>query len=211
VASQRTVGSRRPAPPSRGDGRRDQILDAAETLFEVAGYDALTMAAIAQRVGITRPSLYFYFDSKQAVMTALVQRSIDRLTAMPIVESEAETREIVHGALAATALRWREETAVMRFAAQHSYDVPEVGALWQAALDVSAGWVQHLAEREGVTEPGSASAPTLGAVLVAMTERSFWQLHSRPHTRRDERELLAALEQVFVATLRRVDQPWPTA
>jgi AcrR family transcriptional regulator len=180
-------------------------------LFAETGYDALTMAAIAQRIGITRPSLYFYFDSKRAVMTALVQRSMDRLTAMSIVDSDAETREIVHGALAATALRWREQTAVMRFAAQHAHEIPEVGALWQTALDVSADWVERLAEREGATGPGRAPAHVLGAALVAMTERSFWQLHSRSHTRRDERELLAALEQVFVATLRPEDQPWPSA
>lgn len=203
MISQRSVDSRRSrrGAPTRGDRREAQILDVAGELFEESGYDALTMAAIAERIGITRPSLYFYFESKQAVMTALVRRSMDRLTAMPIVESDASTPEIVHGALAATAQRWREETSVMRFAAQHAEDIPEVRELWEGALEVSAGWVEHLAEREGA-DSGEASARALGTALVAMTERSFWQLHTRPHTRAEERQVLAALEQVYLATLR---------
>ena len=203
MPSQRSVDSRRArrqAAPTRGDRREDEILDAAAQLFEQVGFDGLTMAAISERVGITRPSLYFYFESKRELMRGLVQRSMDRLTAMPIVESDAETREIVHGALAATALRWREETAVMRFAAQHGHEIPEVGALWQAALDQSAGWVERLLNRQG-PQPRGVRPRAVADALVSMTERSFWQLHSRPHTRADEREVLAALERVFLSTL----------
>lgn len=52
--------------------RRDQIVSAALELFEAGGPEALTMRALADRVGIRAASLYRHFADKEAVEVALI-------------------------------------------------------------------------------------------------------------------------------------------
>jgi len=48
------------------------ILESALTLFTDHGYDAVGVQALCQDSGITKPTLYHYFGSKQGVLQALV-------------------------------------------------------------------------------------------------------------------------------------------
>ncbi len=52
--------------------RRAQIVSAALDLFEAGGPDALTMRALADRVGIRAASLYRHFADKHAVEVAMI-------------------------------------------------------------------------------------------------------------------------------------------
>jgi AcrR family transcriptional regulator len=54
------------------DGRRDEIIAAAREILEAEGPAALTMRAIAARIGIRAPSLYKHFPDKAALEVALV-------------------------------------------------------------------------------------------------------------------------------------------
>jgi AcrR family transcriptional regulator len=51
---------------------RTQILHAALDLFASRGYDASGVQEIVQAVGITKPTLYHYFGSKQGLLDALL-------------------------------------------------------------------------------------------------------------------------------------------
>lgn len=51
---------------------RDRILDVALELFTVKGYDATSMREIAEHLGITKPALYYHFDSKEDIVRALL-------------------------------------------------------------------------------------------------------------------------------------------
>jgi len=57
--------------------RRNDILDAAERLFTTKGYSATTVNDILQTVGIAKGTFYYYFQSKEEVMDAVVMRFID--------------------------------------------------------------------------------------------------------------------------------------
>jgi AcrR family transcriptional regulator len=61
-----------PPPPSRRDtdGRRRRILEVAAKRFASRGFDGVTMAEIAEAVGITAPALYRYFQGKQDLLEA---------------------------------------------------------------------------------------------------------------------------------------------
>ena len=59
--------------------RRQEILDAAEVLFREKGYAGTSTGDILNRTGIARGTLYYHFESKSAVMEALVDRLCDRL------------------------------------------------------------------------------------------------------------------------------------
>ncbi|MET3615815.1 AcrR family transcriptional regulator [Rhizobium aquaticum] len=52
--------------------RRDEIIAAAQRLFESHGLDATTMADIAAAAGISAPTVFNYFGSKDGVLIALI-------------------------------------------------------------------------------------------------------------------------------------------
>ena len=54
--------------------RRQEILDAALGLADEGGLDAVSMRAVAQRVGVTAMALYPHFSGKEALLDGLVGR-----------------------------------------------------------------------------------------------------------------------------------------
>jgi len=76
---------------------RDEILAAARALLRDGGPDAVTLAAVAGELGMTKPALYHYFASKEALMrslvTVLLDEEIEALVAA--VEAEADTGRIL--------------------------------------------------------------------------------------------------------------------
>ena len=56
----------------RGNTKQD-ILEAALDLFSVQGFEATSISQIAGAVGIRKASLYSHFESKQAILDALVE------------------------------------------------------------------------------------------------------------------------------------------
>jgi len=59
--------------------RRKEILDAADELFGIKGFDATSTADILERVKIARGTLYYHFKSKEDIMDALIERYNDQL------------------------------------------------------------------------------------------------------------------------------------
>src|SRR5262245_31402421 len=72
----------KPAAPRprkrRGSLSRDVILDAAEAICESEGYDALSMRAVAARLGATPMALYNHFATKEDLVNALLDRVLSR-------------------------------------------------------------------------------------------------------------------------------------
>ncbi len=62
-------------PRTREDGtKRRQILDGARAVFLADGFDAASMNEIARRAGVSKGTLYVYFESKEALFEELVRR-----------------------------------------------------------------------------------------------------------------------------------------
>jgi len=59
--------------------RRVSILDAAERVFFVKGYDRATMDDIAQQAKLSRGLLYVYFRDKQDILASIVLRAAESL------------------------------------------------------------------------------------------------------------------------------------
>lgn len=59
--------------------RRAEILDAAVALADAEGLAAVTMRAVAQRVGVTAMALYGYFPDKDSLLDAMADRVIDEV------------------------------------------------------------------------------------------------------------------------------------
>jgi AcrR family transcriptional regulator len=58
------------------DIRMNEILDAAKTLFITKGYEKTTVNDILERVGIGKGTFYHYFQSKEEVMDAVIDRTV---------------------------------------------------------------------------------------------------------------------------------------
>ncbi|MHA7648328.1 TetR/AcrR family transcriptional regulator [Mycobacterium sp. ML4] len=71
---------RQRAPRGSGDRLRHEILDAAtELLLETGHSRAVSIRSVAQRVGVTSPSIYLHFQDKDALLDAVCARYFARL------------------------------------------------------------------------------------------------------------------------------------
>jgi len=68
-----------PAPSLTQRSRRVQILDAALSLFGEHGVSNVTTRQIAKAVGISQPSLYAHFATREAICVAVCTRAFDTL------------------------------------------------------------------------------------------------------------------------------------
>ncbi|PRX04859.1 UNVERIFIED_ORG: TetR family transcriptional regulator [Actinomadura viridilutea] len=62
--------------------RKDALLDAAEAVLFEQGTQALTLAAVADRAGVSKGGLLYHFPTKEALVTALVARVIGEFDAL---------------------------------------------------------------------------------------------------------------------------------
>ncbi|WP_130797436.1 TetR/AcrR family transcriptional regulator [Streptomyces otsuchiensis] len=71
---------------------RSRIAETAEEMFATEGYEATTVEAIAERVGMSKRSFFRYFASKEEVVIEHYARMggafLDRLAARPLDEPE---------------------------------------------------------------------------------------------------------------------------
>jgi AcrR family transcriptional regulator len=58
---------------SRSAETRGRVLEAALDLFIERGYDKVSLREIAERVGVTKAALYYYFPSKEQLLLTLVE------------------------------------------------------------------------------------------------------------------------------------------
>nr|WP_211243256.1 TetR/AcrR family transcriptional regulator [Rhodococcus oryzae] len=58
---------------ARAEARREAILDAAMAEIAERGYRATTLAAVAERVGLTQPGVLHYFPSKKHLLIGVLE------------------------------------------------------------------------------------------------------------------------------------------
>jgi AcrR family transcriptional regulator len=58
------------------DPLRDRVVDAARELFFRSGFSRITMADLASRLGIGKATLYTVFDGKDAIVLAVIRRTV---------------------------------------------------------------------------------------------------------------------------------------
>ncbi len=78
---QRTKPAPRPRKLERPPARREEVLEAALALIAERGVRGASLRALAAELGISQPSLYHYFPSKSAMVTAIVEHSAQHMLA----------------------------------------------------------------------------------------------------------------------------------
>lgn len=76
--------------PDVSEERKNQILEAATRVFTQRGFDEARMDDIVAESGLSKGTLYWYFNSKEALITTIVDRVFDWETAhmQKIIDSQ---------------------------------------------------------------------------------------------------------------------------
>src|SRR5215472_10150383 len=82
------VGMARTVNPAVYTVRREAFVDAAMRLMQSKGYEQMSIQDLLDDLGASRGAFYHYFDSKQALLAAMVDRIADQAlaTLAPVVD-----------------------------------------------------------------------------------------------------------------------------
>lgn len=87
-----------------------QILKAAEQVFAETGFNGATMAEIAEKAGLPKANLHYYFGTKEDLYRAVLANTLEMwLTPLSMIRPEADPAEAV-----AAYVRAKMETARLR-------------------------------------------------------------------------------------------------
>lgn len=202
----------RRAPRVSAEERESAILATAERLLEQRSPQQISVDDLARGAGISRPSFYFYFPSKEAVFLAL----IDRLVA----QADEGREQLLESLAEDPAERWREalESIFGVFAAHRAVSLagaeiravsPEARALWSGVMErwVADTAVAIEAERARGAAPAGVSARELAVVLVSMNERVLYASFTAEAPALREDRLLDVLLPVWLRAIYGTTEP----
>ena len=194
--------SRRPAL-TRGDERELALLEVAESLLAEGRFKSATLQEIAAGAGISRPTFYFYFDSKQALLVGLVERTLDELTdevKRALRPTEEDPRTAMRAVMRSVADLWWQHHGPLMAAAELAGSAPSIFERMQSVIESPMPDMARLLRRIGgsLTREGT-SAERLAVRLAWMTERNFYVLGRAQPSHEQLYALADELAEVWIA------------
>lgn len=189
---------------SHGDRQETALLDATERLLERELPSRLTIGAIAREADLSRPAVYFYFDNKDAIITATVDRVVEQLVAQHANPTPQDGFVVsVDDLLRYLFELWRAKPHLLSGIMELTTTDSAYRRVWHEymdrGVDMFLGLVEHERARGALSPPEDVRSALLA--LYWMIERSCYMLFSREHTDADERELFDTLRSVTYRTL----------
>ena len=91
--------------------RREAFLDAAQALIQTKGYEQMSIQDVLDAQGASRGAFYHYFDSKAALLEAVIDRMSEVVlaTAEPILADPSLRAAEKLGTVFSTIRRWKNE------------------------------------------------------------------------------------------------------
>jgi AcrR family transcriptional regulator len=157
---------------ARSEATRRKIIASAVDLFNEMGYSATGLGDIIERAEMTKGALYYHFDSKESLATAVIVESSATLTQAfkTIAESSAPALEnLIHGVFVVADLMHTDN--VVRSGLQL---LRTLGEFNDVAANTYAGWIAEMtAHAHNAIDEGDLRAEidpsALGeTILVAM-------------------------------------------
>lgn len=138
--------SQRRRGPSKGDLRERAILDTARELLAAKPLAEITIDELAAGAQISRSSFYFYFDSKLAVVVALLHGLSGELgrDSEAWLDGSGPDVPALRQSLSALAVLWRDQGRLLAGALAAAPGCPPI-ARWRAGL--REAHVERLAAR----------------------------------------------------------------
>jgi AcrR family transcriptional regulator len=213
MAAPRTRRSRgrRGSRPS-GDEREQAILSTAERLLGERALADISIDDLARGAGISRPTFYFYFPSKDAVLLTLLDRVAAEADAAAFDMSGAKTCDPVarwREAIEAFFVSFRSHRAVAVASHQARAANPEVRELWSRVME---SWVRRTtetitAERARGAAPPGLPARDLAVALNLMNERVMYASFADEEPTLPEHRVVETLLGIWLQTIYQTATP----
>ncbi|ORA10072.1 TetR/AcrR family transcriptional regulator [Mycobacterium arosiense] len=196
---------RRPSPHS-GDDREQAILATAERLLQQRPLADFSVDDLAKGAGISRPTFYFYFRSKNAVLLSLLDQMNGKaqaaLGALEVVSSgdpEAIWRARIESFFEVSG----SHRAVAVAGAAAKATNPEVRQLWSALM---SRWIAYTtiairAERGRGAAPDTIPAADLSVALNMLSERMMAAAFTAEDQAVPEDRVIDTLLHIWLASI----------
>jgi AcrR family transcriptional regulator len=182
TASQpRHVHGRRAVRPS-GDDRELAILETAERLLAERPLADISVDDLAKGAGISRPTFYFYFPSKDAVLYTLLARVIGEADAALnalVANPPKDRHDFWRAGIGVFYSTFRAHRALVAPSAAARYTNPAIRDLWSAfmqrSIDHTTGVIEALRDRGEVpvNMPSHELSISLNLLNEAVMSASF--------------------------------------
>jgi AcrR family transcriptional regulator len=155
---------------SDGSAKRRQIMDGARSAFLSSGFDGASMNDIARAAGVSKGTLYAYFNSKDELFEAIIRaekaQSAERLCVFPPDCGDARAMLGDFGVRLLGRMTEPDTLALTRVVIAACEKFPNIGRVFFEAGPLYGN--QRLAERLGALEQA-------GVLRVPDPERAAWQ------------------------------------
>jgi len=201
----RATRARRSTRPS-GDDRELAILTTLETLLEIRPLADISVDDLAKGAGISRPTFYFYFPSKEAVLLTLFERVIAEADATFEGRSddyEADPARAWHDGIYAFFTPLRAHLAVALAGIAATTSSAELRELWSTFMQK---WVDRTAdvitaERLRGAAPDSVPAQDLATALNLMNEKAMFASYTGQKPSIAEDAALDTLVHIWITSI----------
>ena len=189
-----------------GDERERAILETAERLLDERPLQEISVDDLARGAGISRPTFYFYFPSKDAVLLTLLDRMIeetDRVRDEVLAGLPADPAGSLRKSLTAYYETFGTHRAVTLAAAEARITSVEVRELWATVME---GWVSDVmtvveAERERGAAPAGVPARELAIALIQMNERVLYATFAKEGPAVAEEDVVDVLLSIWLSAI----------
>ena len=178
----------------RKDARPPEILDAALAVFAQKGFAATRLDDVAAKAGITKGTIYLYFDSKQALFEALARQSVGaqieqikaQLAAFP--GSSPDLLRLVLSTMGHF-ITTSDRIVLLRLVVAEAANFPKLAEFWRREIiDSGIGLMSGIIQR-GIArgefrpiEPQHAARLCVAPMLIIMLWRTaFAQFDETPY------------------------------
>jgi AcrR family transcriptional regulator len=211
VVRTRHSRARRGSRPS-GDDREQAILATAERLLADRPLGEISIDELARGAGISRPTFYFYFESKDAVLLTLLERVVAEadeaafdLPGRQLEDRSAAWREAIN----AFFTTFRAHRAVAVASAQARATNGEVRQLWTKVMEHWVGRTEEaiLTERDRGAAPPGLPARELAVALNLMNERVMYATFASEEPSVTEPHVVDTLLHVWLTSIYQTTAP----
>jgi AcrR family transcriptional regulator len=206
TASQpRATHGRRATRPS-GDDRELAIFSTLERLLEDRPFAAISVDDLAKGAGISRPTFYFYFPSKDAVLLTLFERVLAEADAAfggGITDYSADPAAAWRDGIYSFFEPLRTHMAVALAGVAATATNAEIRQTWSTFMQT---WVDRTAavitaERARGAAPETVPAQDLAAALNLMNERTMFASYTGQKPAISEDAALDTLVHVWITSI----------
>jgi AcrR family transcriptional regulator len=170
----------------RKEARPGEIVDAALEVFAEKGFAAAKLDDIARKAGISKATLYLYFDTKDEIFRAVAQSAVASLIEAlerQVEGADAPFAEIAPRLLARAAamMKGGRVPAIARMVIGESRNFPDLACIWHddvvaRVIGIVTGMIAR-AQARGEVAPGDPrlyAFSLMGPMVMAMLFREVF-------------------------------------